>query len=164
MKKILFTLFLAFVAFGTALQAADLPRTLTPEFYVKKFAHRGPSKTGWIWSGPSYDRTKGVSWDGRIDWKAADRNSEFLAGLEGVLKQVARKEGVYSLIVSVVQAELNFSAHGDLAVEFAIRDAAGEIVAMAHEYTTVYRRRSEPVSFASAADTIVGNLERDLLK
>ncbi|GLH70896.1 hypothetical protein GETHPA_24290 [Geothrix rubra] len=68
---------------------------------------------------------QGVSWDGRIGWKAPERVAVFAVALELSLKEVVRPDSPFHLSVTVVRAE---KRTGTFVVEFAILDPTGESV------------------------------------
>jgi len=162
MKSFMKTLVAAFVLGTVALIASDVPKTLTPEFY--KTCTRAKSKLGSILVDPAFVRGQGLSWDGHIEWKANERSTGFARALESSLKDVVRPEGSNKLAVAVIQAETTFFMTGKFVAEFTIRDASGKTVAQASFFTFAMHEKDGSIAFQHLADTIVGDLENDLLK
>lgn len=155
MKTLTSVLFAALLALPLV---AGNPRTLTPAFYATN-AHRGPSK-GFVWTAPSYDRSKGIAWDGVVAWPARERSTGFLVALKSALPTVMSPTGAYHLRVAVVEAESSGFASLNRTVEFQILDGEGNIIAEAMEKALQSKRESD----AQGADRIVTMFVEDLEK
>ena len=109
-----------------------------------------------------YTPAKGITWDGKIEWKASDRNTSFLRALDASLKTAVGNSGEYKLSVTVCQAESDFLFSGWCVVEFRVLDAKGELVGMALERATVRPNKDRSVDYQLGADAIVNDLTKDL--
>ena len=138
--------------------AGSLPRTLSSEFYAKN-GHHGPAKFGIRWMAPSFDKTKGIAWDGEIKWLAANRNTPFLVGLKESLPSVMNPKGAYKVKVSVVESEAEAHSVFNHTVEFQVFEG-DQLVAEAQEMA-INGKKDTP---AMAADVIATHFEQDLVK
>lgn len=88
MRNIFTALSLVLALGGLALNAesALAPKTLTSEFYTSPV--HGKSKKGGVLIAPAYNRSLGVSWDGRINWMVPSRVNEITTARGTVLKSL----------------------------------------------------------------------------
>jgi len=104
---------------------------------------------------------RGVSWDGRIGWKAPERVAVFAVALELSLKEVVRPDSPFHLSVTVVRAE---KRTGTFVVEFAILDSAGESVESVQvEGVGPSNRRMDEV-YPAVAGQIVATFRKSVLE
>ncbi|WLT30636.1 hypothetical protein [Geothrix sp. PMB-07] len=149
------------LALTTLAQASDYPRTLPREYYLET-ARRGTNKNCYFWVAPGFDRSRGITWSGEVEWAAKERSVEFLKTLKQGLKDITTAHGAYSLKVAVVLVETDFWATGDARIEVEIRDEAGRIMALGSDWAMTAMGGAN--GQRALADSVVGSLEADLFK
>ena len=110
---------------------------------------------------PVFERERGVSWDGRIDWKTGERAWVFAAALEGSLKGIVRAKSPYRLSVAVVRAE---KQTGIFVVEFTIQAPSGESVEVVQVEGVCPRNRSVEEIYPAVAGEIVTTFKKHVLQ
>jgi len=144
---------------GSMLSAAPSLDTAKAPFYAKG-ATRDPGAM--TISLPSeFAPERGVSWDGQIGWKAAERVSVFAAALELSLKGVVRPDSPFHLSVTVVRAE---KRTGTFVVEFAILDPSGASVEEVQVEGVGPSNRSMDEVYPAVAGQIVTTFKKSVLE
>jgi len=110
---------------------------------------------------PVFERERGVSWDGRIDWKTGERAWVFAAALEGSLKGIVRAKSPYRLSVAVVRAE---KQTGTFVVEFTIHAPSGESVEVVQVEGVCPRNHPVEEIYPAVAGEIVTTFAKSALQ
>jgi hypothetical protein len=108
---------------GSGLAARCFPDAIPAAFHSKHAAWE--SRNLQLEVPATFERERGVSWDGRIGWKTEERVWVFAAALEISLKGITRADSPYRLSVAVVRVD---KQTGTFVVEFSIQDPSGESV------------------------------------
>jgi hypothetical protein len=104
---------------------------------------------------------RGVSWDGRIGWKAPEQVTVFAVALELSLKEIVRPDSPFHLSVTVVRAE---KQTGTFVVEFAILDPSGESVEAVQVEGIGPSNRSTDEVYPAVAGQIVATFKKSVLE
>lgn len=110
---------------------------------------------------PIFEQERGVTWDGRIDWKTQERAWVFAAALEGSLKGIVRAGSPYRLRVAVVRAE---KQTGTFVVEFTIQDPSGVSLEVVEVEGICPRNRSGDEVYPLVAGEIVTTFKKTILQ
>lgn len=104
---------------------------------------------------------RGVSWDGRIAWKAQEQVTVFAVALELSLKEVVRPDSPFHLSVTVVRAE---KRTGTFVVEFAILAPSGESLEAVQVEGVGPSNRSMDEVYPAVAGQIVATFRKSVLE
>jgi hypothetical protein len=144
---------------GSTPSAHGSPITAPAPFYLKH-ASLDPRNVPLIFP-PAFEREQGVSWDGKIEWKAEERAWVFAAALEGSLKGISRVNSPYRLSVAVVRVE---KLTGTFVVEFTILDPTGESVELLQVEGVCPVNRSSEDIYPAVAGEIVHTFKKSVLQ
>ena len=159
MKRHLSSLIAMLLLAGPALPAKCSPETGTAPFYAR-IAAKDFSQSDLLFP-PIFERERGVSWDGRIDWKTTERAWVFAAALEGSPKGITRAGSPYRLSVAVIRAE---KQTGTFVVEFTIQAPSGESVELVQVEGVCPSHRSSEDVYPAVAGEIVTTFKKSLLQ
>ena len=159
MKSILSTLVALLALCGSIPSATGSPVS-TPSPFHRKGDDRDSRFVPFRFPA-EFERERGVSWDGRIDWKTKDRAWAFAAALEGSLKGISRLKSPYRLSVTVVRVE---KRTGTFVVEFNIQDPTGESVELVQVEGVCPSNHSTEDVYPAVAGEIVSTFKKSVLK
>jgi hypothetical protein len=144
---------------GSTLVAGCSLETIPPESYGTHAARN--SRIGYFCLPPAFERERGVSWDGRIEWKTQERAWVFAAALEGSLNGIIRADSPYRLRVAVLRVE---KQTGTFIVEFTVQDSSGERVELVQVEGVIRRNPSNEDHYRAVAGEIVTTFEKSVLR
>ena len=159
MKRVLFTLIVLAGLGGSVLSARCSIDSAPARYYGRNSTQDARRFDGSF--PPTFERERGVSWDGRIDWKTGERAWVFAAALEGSLKGIVRAKSPYRLGVTVVRAE---KQTGTFVVEFTIEAPSGENVELVQVEGVCPRQGSETDLYPHLAEEIVTTFKKSVLQ
>lgn len=141
------------------LSAGCSPDALPAIFYSRNAAWA--SRNQHLTVPVAFERERGVSWDGQIEWKTRERVWVFAAALEASLKGIIRADSPYRLSVAVVRVE---AQTGTFVVEFGIQDPSGESVELVQVEGIGPRRQVMDEVYPALAGAIVTTFKERLLQ
>jgi hypothetical protein len=144
---------------GSTLSARRSPDAIPAIFHAKNAAWA--SRNLQLEVPATFERERGVAWDGRIGWKTEERVWVFAAALEASLKGIIRAESPYRLSVAVIRVERQT---GIFVVEFSIQDPSGASVEQVQVEGIGPRNRVLDEVYPALAGEIVAAFEKSILQ
>jgi hypothetical protein len=159
MRTLLIPLIILLGLGGSRLSARCSPDAIPAMFHAKNAAW--DSRNLQLGIPATFERERGVSWDGRIGWRTEERAWVFAAALEASLKGITRAGSPYRLSVAVLQVD---KQTGTFVVEFTILDPSGESVELLQVEGLGPRNQVLDEVYPAVAGAIVAAFKKSILQ